>query len=111
MSVYSFPAARAEWVGKQYVKSKHLASVGPVQIEHSPVESTNDSTALNQGVKFLRKISRKSGLQYTDEEVHDMGVRLLSLCHIATSAKNREDERGFAQSNWATDVHGIGMGI
>ena len=42
---------------------------------------------------FLRKISRKSGLQYNDEEVHDMGVRLLSLCHIATSAKNREDER------------------
>jgi hypothetical protein len=61
--------------------------------------------------KFLRKISRKSGLQYTDEEVHDMGVRFLGLCHIATNAKKREAERGFAQRNWATDVHGIGRGI
>ena len=42
--------------------------------------------------KFLRKISRKSGLQHTDDEVHDIGVRLLSLCNIAANAKKREAE-------------------
>jgi hypothetical protein len=45
------------------------------------------------------------------EDGHDMGARLLGLCHIATNAKKREAERGFAQRNWATDVHGIGRGI
>ena len=42
--------------------------------------------------RFLRKLNRKSGLQHTDEDVHDMGARLLGLCHIATNAKNREVE-------------------
>jgi len=40
--------------------------------------------------KYLHKISRKAGLQYSDEEVHDVGVRLLGLCHLAVNAKNRE---------------------
>src|SRR6266581_3165739 len=41
--------------------------------------------------KFLQRISRKSGLQYTNEDIHDMGTRLLGLCHVAARIKNRED--------------------
>src|ERR1019366_9980965 len=43
--------------------------------------------------KFRRTIGRKSGLQDTDEEIHDMGARLLSLCHIAANAKDSVDDR------------------
>lgn len=42
--------------------------------------------------KHLQKISQKAGLQNTDEEIHDMGVRLVGLCHIAANVKNREDK-------------------
>ena len=43
--------------------------------------------------KFLRKISRKTGLEKSDEEIHDIGTRLLCLCHVATNAKVREEKR------------------
>ncbi len=49
-------------------------------------------TLSTRAFKHLRKINRKSDLQATDEEIHDMGVRLLSLCHIAANAKNREEK-------------------
>jgi hypothetical protein len=42
--------------------------------------------------KHLRKLNRKSGLQSTDVEIHDMGVRLLGLCHIAAHVKDREEK-------------------
>lgn len=42
--------------------------------------------------KHLRKIQRKSGIESTDEEIHDMGVRFLGLCHIAASVKNQEEK-------------------
>jgi len=38
--------------------------------------------------KFLHKISRKAGLENSDEEIHDMGLRLLGLCDIAIEAQN-----------------------
>jgi hypothetical protein len=41
--------------------------------------------------KHLRKISRKSGFQAADEEIIDMGIRLLNLCQIAANVKNREE--------------------
>ena len=37
--------------------------------------------------KFLRHISRRSGLQCADEEIHDMGIRLLTLCGIAAKVE------------------------
>jgi len=42
--------------------------------------------------KYLHKISRKAGLQNSDEEIHDLGVRLLGLCQIAINARNREEK-------------------
>jgi hypothetical protein len=49
-------------------------------------------TLTTRTFKHLRKINQKSGFQSTDEETHDMGVRLLGLCHIAANVKNREAE-------------------
>jgi hypothetical protein len=49
-------------------------------------------TLSTRAFKFLRKINRKSGLQNTDEEIHDIGMRLLSLCHIAAEVKDREEK-------------------
>jgi len=40
--------------------------------------------------KFLRSISRKLGLECSDEEIHDMGIRLLTLCEIVVKG---EEER------------------
>jgi hypothetical protein len=37
--------------------------------------------------KFLRHISKKSGLQYSDVEIHDMGIRLLTLCQAAAEGE------------------------
>ena len=50
------------------------------------------TTLSTRAFKHLHKISRKAGLQNTDEEIHDMGVRLLGLCHVAANVKNREDK-------------------
>ena len=41
--------------------------------------------------KHLHKINRKAGFECTDEEIYDMGVRLLSLSHVLAHVKNRED--------------------
>src|ERR1017187_1117340 len=43
--------------------------------------------------KHLRKIIRKSGIQHADQEIHDMGSRLLGLSIIAAGTKDREDKR------------------
>src|ERR1051325_780247 len=49
-------------------------------------------TLSTRAFKHLHKISRKAGLQSTDEGIHDIGIRLLGLCHIAANVKNREDK-------------------
>jgi hypothetical protein len=43
--------------------------------------------------KYLRKIDRRIGLRHTDEEVHEIGARLLHLCHVAVDSKERETKR------------------
>jgi len=40
--------------------------------------------------KYLRKCDRMVGIQHTDEEVHEIGARLLHLCHVAVEAKEKD---------------------
>ena len=40
--------------------------------------------------KFLRNISKKAGLVATDEEIHDMAIRLLTLCELASKTQDRQ---------------------
>jgi hypothetical protein len=42
--------------------------------------------------KYLQKINRKSGLETTDEVIFDMGARLLGLCEIVVSPRDREEQ-------------------
>lgn len=49
-------------------------------------------TLSTRAFKHLRRINQKTGLQSTGEEIHDMGTRLLGLCHIAAHVKSREEK-------------------
>ena len=47
-------------------------------------------TLSTRAFKYLRKCDRRVGLRHTDEEIHEIGARLLHLCHVAVEAKERE---------------------
>jgi hypothetical protein len=47
-------------------------------------------TLSTRAFKYLRKCDPMSGLQHTDEEVHEIGARLLHLCHVAADSKEKE---------------------
>ena len=91
-SVYFIHWLKPEHVGKQHPKSKHLGFGVYSGQKSSDRFDGMIPTLSTRAFKHLHKISRKDGLQNTDEEIHDMGVRLLSLCHIAANVKNREDK-------------------
>jgi hypothetical protein len=50
-------------------------------------------TLSTRAYKYLRKIDRSIGLQHTDEEVHEIGTRLLHLCQVVLDSKEREERR------------------
>src|ERR1035437_1754440 len=50
-------------------------------------------TLSTRAFKYLRKCDRMVGLQHTDEEVHEIGARLLHLCYVAVEAKEKDAKR------------------
>jgi hypothetical protein len=50
-------------------------------------------TLSTRAFKYLRKCDRRVGLRHTDEEIHEIGARLLHLCHVAVEAKEKDAKR------------------
>ena len=51
------------------------------------LDSCYGAATINQGLQISPQYLQKAGLQCSDDEIHDLGIRLLTLCQAAADTE------------------------